>query len=100
MDLLSLQNLQPYLVLISASLSIALLCLIVHLSMLLKESLAQRLEAVRVQKIVVEERLKGAQEELSRSEKLYKQKIADFKEQLQIALKQRGDFIHQPHYGR
>jgi len=88
-----ISQIQPFLSLINAVISLAVLGFIIQLAGMMRSALAERMEAIKDQKVIVEERLKNAQDELNRTEKWYKRDIDELQEQLTRALEKQGPSI-------
>ena len=85
-----INQIQPYISLINAVISLAVLGLIIQLAAMMKSALSERLEALRDQKGVTDERLKNAQEELVRTEKWHKREMDELQKQLSKTLENQG----------
>jgi tetratricopeptide (TPR) repeat protein len=83
-DLLS--KLQPYIALISAVASLAVLTYLVQLLNLIRGAFSEQVNAVREQKSVTEARLKQAEEDLARTEKWHQREVATLQVKLAALL--------------
>jgi len=77
-----LSKLQPYISLISAVSSLAVLLFLVHLLNLIRNVFSEQVSAVKEQKNIVEMRLKQAEEDLARTEKWHGRELEDLQKKL------------------
>lgn len=95
-----INQIQPFLSLINAVISLAVLGFIIQLAAMMRSALSERMEAIKDQKVIVEERLKNAQDELNRTEKWFRRDIDELQQQLSKALEKQGasieDMVKEP----
>lgn len=85
-----LSDLQPWLALLSAVLSLSVLGFVIRLALLMRDAAGERIKALEERRGIVEERLKMKDEELTRTEKWYEKEVAQLKEQLSSLLARHG----------
>lgn len=85
-----LKRLQPYVSTVGAMASLAVLIFLINLLNLIRNAMAEQVNAVKSQKEITEERLKKAEEDLERTEKWHERELGALKQRLSEVLDTRN----------